>query len=64
MLKNLFKRPPAKIGVLCHYCGWNGAKEELASAKVLNTDGTPYAIAVCPQCARNGGLDYHQGAPH
>ncbi len=64
MLKNLLKRKPPKTGVSCHYCGWNGSKEELASAKVLNTDGTPYTIAVCPQCARNGGLDYHEGAPH
>ncbi len=62
MLKNLWKRKPAPMGVSCHYCHWNGTKEELASAKVLNTDGTPYAIAVCPSCAHNGGLVYHDAS--
>lgn len=64
MLKNLLKRKAPKTGVSCHYCGWNGLAEDLRSAKVLNTDGTPYSIAVCPDCGRNGGLDYHDGAPH
>ncbi len=64
MLKNLLKRKAPKTGVSCHYCHWNGPAEDLRSAKVLNTDGTPYSIAVCPQCARNGGLEYHDGAPH
>lgn len=61
LLQKIIK--PKPTGITCEYCGWNGPAEELASAKYLNTDGTPYAIRVCPQCQRNGGLydhDHHK----
>ena len=51
-----------QTGVTCDFCGWNGSKDDLHSARVLNTDGTPYTIQVCPQCRRNGGLVFHEGA--
>ncbi len=64
MLKSLLpKRKPKPTGVSCHFCGWNGPREQLTSARVLNTDGTPYTIQTCPQCARNGGLVFHEPPP-
>jgi hypothetical protein len=57
LLHKLRKTKPT--GITCEYCGWNGESEDLHKAKVLNTDGTPYEIRVCPDCLRNGGLIDH-----
>jgi len=63
MLQRLLRKRDKSTGIECHYCGWHGQKEDLHSSKVLNTDGTPYTIQVCPQCMRNGGLTFHDDAP-
>ncbi len=58
VLLNKLKRPPL-TGVACEFCGWHGTKEEVHTAKVMNTDSSTYVIQVCPQCLRNGGLIDH-----
>ncbi len=50
---------PKPVGVTCIRCGWNGTREQLMKSPRLNEDGKQYQIDTCPQCLRNGGLDYH-----
>ena len=64
MLKPLLERvrKPKPTGVVCEYCGWKGAKEDIPTARVMNTDSSIYNIRICPRCQRNGGLyDYDAG---
>jgi predicted RNA-binding Zn-ribbon protein involved in translation (DUF1610 family) len=54
------KKSKAKpTGVTCEYCGWNGPKDKVIKAFVMNEDSTRYTINTCPNCLRNGGLVFH-----
>jgi hypothetical protein len=57
ILEKIIKPKPA--GVTCIRCGWNGPKEKLMKAPRINENGVTYQIDACPQCLRNGGLEYH-----
>lgn len=61
MLQTLLNKvkKPRPTGVTCDYCGWNGTVEEVATARVMNTDSSVYTIKTCPRCGRNGGLIVH-----
>jgi len=57
LIKKIIKEKP--VGVTCIRCGWNGPREKLMKAPRLNENGAVYQIDACPQCLRNGGLQYH-----
>lgn len=55
----LFK-PAPRTGAHCEYCDWRGAKTDVLSAPRMNEDGKVYQITVCPDCMRNGGLEFFE----
>lgn len=50
---------PKKTGVHCTYCEWWGTKDQVVKAPRLNEDGKVYQIDACPNCMRNGGLEFY-----
>jgi hypothetical protein len=56
-IKKFVKEKPT--GVTCIRCGWNGTRAQLMKAPRINENGVTYQIEACPQCLRNGGLEYH-----
>jgi hypothetical protein len=57
LIRKIIKEKPS--GVTCIRCGWNGPREKLLKAPRINENGVVYQIDACPQCMRNGGLQYH-----